>query len=131
MPTVRRASLLTGITSRVCHGKRNPITTVKKGRFAPGTYLRLHENRWALHNNRLLLGAFEDLDQQTESDLLQIVEDTLGGIWEKSVSKREGRRDAMLDLIDKATPAMFRPARQIAPAGAKLLIEALSGRRCY
>ena len=53
--------------------------------------------RWALHNNRLLLGAFEDLDQQTESDLLQIVEDALGGIWEKSVSKREGRRDAMLD----------------------------------
>ena len=31
-----------------------------------------------------------------ESDLLQIVENALGGIWEKSVSKREGRRDAML-----------------------------------
>src|SRR6266576_7184091 len=75
--------------------------------------------------------AFEDLDQQTESDLLQIVEDALGGIWEKSVSKREGRRDAMLDLIEKATPGMFRPACQIAPAGAKPLIEALSGRRSY
>ena len=37
----------------------------------------------------------------------------------------------MLDLIGKATPATFRPALQIDGTGAKLLIEALSGRRSY
>lgn len=44
------------------------------------------------------LGAYEDVEQQTEWELLQIVEDVLGGFWEKPVSKWEGRRDAVLDL---------------------------------
>ena len=34
--------------------------------------------RWALNNHRLLLGAYEDVEQQNEFDLLQIVEDLLG-----------------------------------------------------
>jgi hypothetical protein len=34
--------------------------------------------RWALHNHRLLLGAYEDVEQQNEFDLLQIIEDLLG-----------------------------------------------------
>ena len=33
--------------------------------------------RWALNNHRLLLGAYEDVEQQNEFDLLQIVEDLL------------------------------------------------------
>ena len=33
----------------------------------------------ALNNHRLLLGAYEDVEQQNEFDLLQIVEDLLGG----------------------------------------------------
>src|SRR4029453_18086476 len=40
----------------------------------------------------------------------------------------EGRRNAVLDLIGKATPGLFRPALQIDPVDARLLIEALSGR---
>ena len=81
----------------------------------------------ALNNHRLLLGAYEDVEQQNEFDLLQIVEDLLGGYWEKPLSKWEGRRDAVLDLIGKATPGTFQPSLQIDGTGAKLLIEALSG----
>jgi hypothetical protein len=43
--------------------------------------------RWALNNHRLVLGAYEDLEQQNEWDLLQIVEDLLGGFWEKPLSQ--------------------------------------------
>jgi hypothetical protein len=87
--------------------------------------------RWALNNHRLLLGAYEDVEQQNEFDLLQIVEDLLGGCWEKPLSKWEGRRDGVLDLIGKATPGTFQPSLQIDGTGAKLLIEALSGRWSY
>jgi hypothetical protein len=78
-----------------------------------------------------LLGAYEDVEQQNEFDLLQIVEDLLGGYWEKPLSKWEGRRDGVLDLIGKATPGTFQPSLQIDGTGAKLLIEALSGRWSY
>jgi hypothetical protein len=37
----------------------------------------------------------------------------------------------VLDLIDKATPGTFQPSLQIDGTGAKLLIEALSGRWSY
>ncbi len=87
--------------------------------------------RWAMRNHPMLLGAFEEVDQQTEWDLLEILEDAIGGIWEKSPSKWESRRDAVLDLIGKATPGLFCPALQIDPIGAKVLIEALSGRWTY
>jgi hypothetical protein len=87
--------------------------------------------RFALQDNQLLLGTFEDdLDEQTKWDLLGIVEDALGGFWDNSQSKWESRRDAVLELIGKATPGAFRPALQIDPS-AKLLIEALSGRWTY
>jgi hypothetical protein len=62
---------------------------------------------------------------------LQIVEDLLSGYWEKPLSKWEGRRDGVLDLIGKATPGTFQPSLQIERTGAKLLIEALSGRWSY
>ena len=55
----------------------------------------------------------------------------LGGHWEKPLSKWEGRRDGVLDLIGKATPGTFQPSLQIDGTGAKLLIEALSGRWSY
>ncbi len=77
------------------------------------------------------MGAYEDVEQQNEFDLLQIVEDLLGGYWEKPLSKWEGRRDGVLDLIGKATPGTFQPSLQIDGTGAKLLIEALSGRWSY
>ena len=105
-------------------GLRRHIETIVKPWLAANA-------RWALHDHRLLLGAFEDLDEQTESDLLQIIEDGLGGMWEKPASKWEGRRDAVLDLIGKATAGLFQPALQIDPIGARLLIEALSGRWSY
>ena len=47
------------------------------------------------------------------------------------MGKASQPRDAVLGLIGKATPGMFRPALQIDPTGAKLLIEALSGRWSY
>jgi hypothetical protein len=87
--------------------------------------------RHALNDQRLLLGVVEDdIDENTKWDLLQIVEDALGGFWDKSQSKWESRRDAVLELIGKATPGAFRPALQIDPS-AKLIIEALSGRWTY
>ena len=81
--------------------------------------------------NSIFLTTYEDIEQQNEFDLLQIVEDLLGGYWEKPLSKWEGRRDGVLDLIGKATPGTFRPSLQIDGTGAKLLIEALSGRWSY
>ena len=51
--------------------------------------------------------SYEDVEQQNEFDLLQIVEDLLGGYWEKPLSKWEGRRDGVLDLIGKAVPGHF------------------------
>ena len=63
--------------------------------------------RWALNNHRLLLGAYEDVEQQNEFDLLQIVEDLLGEYCEKPLSKWEGRRDGVLDLIDRPVPGHF------------------------
>jgi hypothetical protein len=70
------------------------------------------------------------VEQQNEFDLLQIVEDLLR-YWEKPGSRWEGRRDGVLDLIGKATPGTFQPSLQIDGTGAKLLIEALSGRWSY
>jgi hypothetical protein len=56
------------------------------------------------------LTTYEDVEQQNEFDLLQIVEDLLGGYWEKPLSKWEGRRDGVLDLIGKAAPGTFQPS---------------------
>ncbi|HEY2922941.1 MAG TPA: hypothetical protein VGK77_28515, partial [Candidatus Binatia bacterium] len=105
-------------------GLRRHVETVVKPWFVTNA-------RFALQDNRLLLGVVEDdLDEQTKWDLLEIVEDALGGFWEKSESKWEARRDAVLELIGKATPGAFRPALQIDPS-AKILIEALNGRWTY
>jgi len=49
----------------------------------------------------------------------------------KTAKPVEGRRDGVLDLIGKATPGTFQPSLQIDGTGAKLLIEALSGRWSY
>jgi len=49
--------------------RRHLETVVKPWLIANG--------RWALNNHRLLLGAYEDVEQQNEFDLLQIVEDLL------------------------------------------------------
>src|SRR5262245_6862016 len=71
------------------------------------------------------------LSIQNGFGVLQIVEERLGGHWGKPFSKWEGRRDGVLDLIGKATPRLFQPSLQIDGTGAKLLIEALSGRWSY
>ena len=78
-----------------------------------------------------ILGAFEKIDGHTEWDLIQIIEDAIGGSWQTADSEWEARRDAVLDLIGKATPGTFQPSLQIDGTGAKLLIEALSGRWSY
>jgi len=75
-----------------------------------------------------ILGTFEKIDGHTEWDLIQILEDAIGGSWQTADSEWEARRDAVLDLVGKAAPATFRPALQIDSIDARLLIEALSGR---
>ena len=42
-------------------------------------------------SSSIRLTTYEDVEQQNEFDLLQIVEDVLGGYWEKPLSKWEGR----------------------------------------
>ena len=78
-----------------------------------------------------ILGTFEKIDGRTEWDLIQILEDAIGGSWQTTDSEWEARRDGVLDLIGKATPGTFQPSLQIDGTGAKLLIEALSGRWSY
>jgi phage terminase large subunit-like protein len=88
--------------------------------------------RFALNDSRLLLGSFEELQGETQWDFVQILENALGGIWDTpQVSEWPARRDAVLDLINKATLGTFRPALQIDPIDGKLLIEALAGRWSY
>jgi hypothetical protein len=79
---------------------------------------------------RQIWGTFEKIDGRTEWDLIQIVEDAIGGSWQTAEGEWDARRDGVLDLIGKATPGAFRPALQIDPE-AKILIEALSGRWSY
>ncbi len=103
---------------------RRHIETVVKPWF-------VRHARGQLQNSQLLFGAFEAIDDRTEWDMLQIIEDALGGIWETPDGAWDARRDQVLDLIGKATPGMFQPALQIDPVDARLLVEALSGRWSY
>jgi hypothetical protein len=102
-------------------GLRRHIETVVKPWFVAHA-------RFALHGQ--IFGTFEKIDGRTEWEMIQTVEDILGGSWETASAEWEIRRDAVLGLIGKATPGMFRPALQIDPE-ARLLIEALSGRWSY
>jgi hypothetical protein len=80
---------------------------------------------------REIFGTFEAIDGHTEWDLIQIVEDTIGGSWDTALGEWDARRDAMLDLIGKAIPGAFKPALQIDGTDARLLVEALSVRWSY
>ena len=79
-------------------------------------------------SNSILLTTYEDVEP---ANLLQIVEDLLGGYWKNRLASGKAGRDGVLDLIGKATPGTFQPSLQIDGTGAKLLIEALSGRWSY
>ena len=81
-------------------------------------------------SNSIPLTTYEDVEP---ANLLQIVEGepvrrrlgkTAQQVW-------KARRDGVLDLIGKATPGTFQPSLQVDGTGAKLLIEALSGRWSY
>ena len=52
--------------------------------------------------NSILLTTYEDVEQQNEFDLLQIVEDLLGGYWEKPLAS--GKAGATACLISSARP---------------------------
>jgi hypothetical protein len=106
-------------------GLRRHIETVVKPWFVTNA-------RFALNDSRLLLGSFEEVQGQTQWDLVKILENALGGIWDTPlVSDWPARRDAVLDLINKATLGTFRPALQIDSIEARILIEALAGRWSY
>jgi hypothetical protein len=99
-----------------------------------GTSLRRHledTKSWLAANTRRLqiLGAFEDTpDAELKSQLYRESEEVLGGVWLTIQKKWDTRRDAMLDMLGKAVPYVFRPALQFDPVDARPLIEALSGR---
>jgi phage terminase large subunit-like protein len=84
--------------------------------------------RWAFHNRRIV--GVCDADPRTQYELLEIINETLGGDWEPAANTWEIRREAILDLLGKSAPFAFTPALQISP-GARLLIESLSGRWSY
>ena len=65
--------------------------------------------------------TYEDVEQRT----------CKAGIGKNREADGKARRDGVLDLLGKATPGTFQPSLQIDGTGAKLLIEALSGRRSY
>jgi hypothetical protein len=93
-------------------GLRRHIETVVKPWFVANA-------RFAINDSRLLLGSFEEVSGQTQWDLVQILENSLGGSWDKPlVSEWAARRDSVLDLINKATLGTFRPALQIDLTGA-------------
>src|SRR5262249_35782675 len=76
-----------------------------------------------------LLGGLEDADPQVISDMRRTIDEILGaGQWTTIKKPWESRRDAMLDVLAKAMPYIFKPMLQIDPVDARPLIEALSGR---
>ena len=79
-------------------------------------------------DRRLLLGAHDDTDSW---ELIEILEELLGGRWEPPTSPWDSRKDALLDLLAKATPFNFTPMLQIDGTNARLVVDALSGRWSY
>ena len=76
-----------------------------------------------------LLGGYEETDPRLSSDMRKTINEILGaGEWTMIRKPWESRRDAMLDVLGKATAYSFRPILQIDPVDARPLIEALSGR---
>ena len=67
----------------------------------------------------------------TAGNSIEILEKLLGGRWEPPTSPWESRKDAMLDLLAKATPFSFTPMLQIDGTNARLVVDALSGRWSY
>jgi hypothetical protein len=76
--------------------------------------------RWALNSHRLLLGAYEDVEQQNEFDLLQIVEDLLvRRLLGKKNRSASGRAGATACLISSARPLrghFSRASKSMGPA---------------
>ena len=84
--------------------------------------------RWVFTNRSLLLGAYDNADQQAQWELAQIIDSTLGGMWDPPAHPWEIRRETMLDVLGKAQPFTMTAALQINQGDARLLVEALSGR---
>ena len=80
---------------------------------------------WALSDHRLLLGAYEESHHEEQWELIELIEQVLGGFWEPGPASWEVRREAMLGIIHKATSFTFEPVLRIG-ADVKLLPEALS-----
>jgi hypothetical protein len=83
-------------------------------------------------SQKTILGTYEGLaDRVSEGDFLRLLRDTIPGQWHLTTTPWESRKDAMLNYLAKAEPMTFTPSLQIDSAGARLLIEALSGRWNY
>jgi len=68
------------------------------------------------------------VDSRSNSGLAEILRSEIGGTWSPSLKPWENRREAMLELFGKVLPFALKPALQIDPVNARLLVEALSGR---
>ena len=76
-----------------------------------------------------LLGGYEEADPRLSSDMRRTINEILGaGEWTVIKKPWESRRDAMLDVLGKATAYTFKPILQLDSVNALPLIEALSGR---
>jgi hypothetical protein len=69
--------------------------------------------RWAFHNRRII--GICDADPRTQYELLEIINEPLGGDWDPATTTWEVRRESILDLLGKAAPFAFTPALQISP----------------
>ena len=82
--------------------------------------------------NMTFFGTYEALsDKVVEYDLTRYLRETVPGNWQPTTGAWETRKETMLNFLGKVEPFTFKPALQIDAAGAKLLVEALSGRWSY
>jgi hypothetical protein len=86
---------------------------------------------WALRGRQVFGTYPSDGDQQQQWNSQQMMEEALGGDWSPAYNPWESRKDSILDLLGKAVPGAFKPALQIDPTDARLLVDALSGRWTY
>jgi len=95
------------------------------GRHLEGVRAWIARNApWALSDHRLLVGAYEANHHEEQYELVELVEQGLGGIWDLGPAWGTCR-EAMFRIIHKATPFSFEPSLRIS-ANVELLPEALS-----
>ena len=92
-------------------------------------HLEEYTKSWLIaHAHKVqLFGGYEDItDTQLKSEIFVTASEVLQGQWAGISKPWETRRDAMLDMLTKAVPFIFRPLVQFDPQGTVSLSQALS-----